>query len=43
MKLKTLVKLLVVFISDKGWWREFIDEVERQGYHEDDVNLLIEK
>lgn len=43
MKLTTLISLLVRFIVDKGWWAEFIDEVEKDGYTENDVNLLIEK
>lgn len=43
MKLITLVRLLVRFVADKGWWKEFIDEVEKDGYNENDVDLLIEK
>lgn len=43
MKLITLVRLLVIFIKDKGWWREFVDEIEKQGYSEEDVKILTQK
>ena len=42
MKLTTLLKLAMVFIADKEFYDEFIDELEKQGYAKQDIEELID-